>query len=205
MRKKKMTKIAVFPFLAKLDVTCLWPPILVLTVTLVLAWFVIVLLKYLTCFSVTNTWNFSPPYSFFLLSSRSQNPWNQPTSQWCSCPCPFHVEPTPPLSDGPAVVRVNVYVRSISRIDDVTMVSVSRRWGYNICSFSFIHSFIWFGFIILPVASRSHHTFHSFTHSVPSHPFTPMPYFPWCSIPALEYDHFLVLKCFSFCVCSIPC
>lgn len=27
-------------------------------------------------------------------------------------------------SDGPAVVRVNIFVRSISKIDDVTMVSV---------------------------------------------------------------------------------
>jgi hypothetical protein len=27
------------------------------------------------------------------------------------------------VADGPAIVRVNVYIRSISRIDDVTMVS----------------------------------------------------------------------------------
>lgn len=53
--------------------------------------------------------------------------------------------------------------------------------------FVLLHSFIWFGFIILPVASRSHHTFHSFTHSVASHTFTPMPYFPWCFLPDLEY------------------
>lgn len=34
------------------------------------------------------------------------------------------------LSDGPAVVRVNIFVRSISRIDDVTMVSGGYcQWG----------------------------------------------------------------------------
>lgn len=30
---------------------------------------------------------------------------------------------TPNYVDGPAVVRVNIFVRSISKIDDVTMVS----------------------------------------------------------------------------------
>lgn len=29
--------------------------------------------------------------------------------------------------DGPAVVRVNIFVRSISKIDDVTMVSATQK------------------------------------------------------------------------------
>lgn len=31
------------------------------------------------------------------------------------------------IADGPAVVRVNIFVRSISKIDDVTMVSLSQQ------------------------------------------------------------------------------
>lgn len=34
-----------------------------------------------------------------------------------------------PDADGPALVRVNIYIRSISRIDDVTMVSVTSKKG----------------------------------------------------------------------------
>lgn len=31
-------------------------------------------------------------------------------------------------TDGPAVVRVNIYIRSISKIDDVTMVSACQDY-----------------------------------------------------------------------------
>lgn len=31
------------------------------------------------------------------------------------------------LIDGPAIVRVNIFVRSISKIDDVTMVSFPQK------------------------------------------------------------------------------
>lgn len=37
-------------------------------------------------------------------------------------------------TDGPAVVRVNIFVRSISKIDDVTMVSVVVEANINYVS-----------------------------------------------------------------------
>lgn len=40
---------------------------------------------------------------------------------------PYEKKKPNKIADGPAVVRVNIFVRSISKIDDVTMVSLSQQ------------------------------------------------------------------------------
>ncbi len=50
----------------------------------------------------------------------------------------FHL---PPLADGPAIINVNIYLRTISRIDDVKMVRrrEARRQNVEECMSSFLH------------------------------------------------------------------